>query len=217
MDIKNLTPMAFEYFSTGKHRLEGVAAQIIYLKDYGYLDIVSTSTDATSGTEEFDSAKLVLKKIPEDEPDFVKVLFNGIFYHTEEIELNNLPLITSYAILESIRYLEFDLYHEYHDKAYAKSIYEYSKTIEKDSDADFGYIYALGKGKSHAKLNGIDIGVYDAMFQALEKILTPTMTLIGRKSAGGIGRGLAAAGPIFSNEDATSIKNIQWDYLLTRK
>lgn len=198
-----LSPMELEYFATGRHKLEGVTAQIIEMKECGFLNI--------------NEDKLIFLRYPKDEEPYIRILFNGLFYHTEEVSLNDLPLITAFAVQESIRYLEFAAYHQYADKEFTKSIHEYGKVLEKVVPVNFKNIYALGKGKAYAKSHDIDTGEYDKVFKALESVLTPILTPVGRRTTLGFGRSLTDRGPTTSREDVVNIQNIDWNYLLTRE
>ncbi len=199
-----LSPMEVRFFATGKINLDAIVAQIMYLERKGYLDITKNA--------------LVIKKYPESEESFTRIIFNGLFYHTEEIELTKIPLVFAYAVKEAVRYLEFETYHVYSDKKRIKPIYEYGREILNADPSEFENVYALSKGKQYAKTHNIEIENYLRVSDAISKVLTPTLVPIGRKTAGGIGRGLAGAGgPMTTNADVENIHNIEWEYLINRK
>lgn len=201
---KTLTPMEVSLFATGKINLDAIAAQIVDLERKGCLDITKTS--------------LLMKNYPESEASFTRIIFNGLFYHTEEVELTKIPIVFGYAVREAVRYLEFETYHVYRDKKRIKPVYEYGREILNADPSEFENVYALGKGKQYAKTHNIEIERYLRVSDAISKVLTPTLVPIGRKTAGGIGRGLAGSGgPMTTNEDVENIRNIEWNYLIDRK
>lgn len=146
----------------------------------------------------------------------------------DEIAIDNVPLVTAHAVLESLRYLEFETAKV--TGAERKRIYEYAKNIL-DTDNLYG-IPAFGKMEKYRRLylsadsgnaNPEECEEIEYVFEdfsivkdSLKAILTPELSIIGKSAVGGVGRAFIGAAGAAATESAKGGYEIDWNYLLLR-
>lgn len=190
-----------------KISLSDIVAELAKLEEDGYLKTENLADE---------NGRFILAKIPDDTlPVYVRVLLNGLFYQTNEVKSNNVPLIFSYAVQESLEWLQFE--NRKCLKQIRKEYFKHSADFRKGDNLYF--LYVLGLDKKYAKSHPeAEFSKLSNIYDCLDRILTSDLTPIGRASVGGIGRGLSgAAGALSSNADVKNIEDIDWNYLLYRK
>ena len=155
-------------------------------------------------------------ELPAEYPAYDHVLVNSLFYKTEEISIDTVPMIVAYGVKESLRYLSFETAKV--SKEQQHKIYEYAKKIT-DTD-NLSEIFALGKADKYKKQSAdADFEAYKMILKSLAPILTPKLDIIGKAATGTVGRAfLGGSGPAAtSNLQDNPQDSIDWNYLLNRK
>lgn len=202
-EAAELHPMELALLGTGDVTLNAVAAELKMLADAGY--IVFDGERCRKGSE-----------LPAEYPAYDHVLVNSLFYKTEEISMDTVPMIVAYGVKESLRYLSFETAKV--SKGQQHKIYEYAKKIT-DTD-NLSEIFALGKADKYKKQSAdADFEAYKMILKFLAPILTPKLDIIGKAAAGTVGRAfLGGSGPAAtSNLQDNPQDSIDWNYLLDRK
>lgn len=206
--IHDVRPMELALIGKGFNKIsrQDITAELVKLEEEGYLKTESLTDE---------NGRLVLMKSPDDElPVYAKVLLNGLFYKTNEIESSNIPLVFSYAVQESLEWLQFE--NRRCLKKIRKDYQEHATELRDESNLYF--LFVLGLDKKYSKHHPeADFSKFSNLHDCLVRVLTSDLTPIGRTSVGGLGRGLAdATGTLSSNVDAKNIADIDWNYLLYR-
>lgn len=202
-EAAELHPMELALLGTGDVTLNAVAAELKMLADAGY--IAFDGEHCRKGNE-----------LPAAYPAYDHVLVNSLFYKTEEISMDAVPMIVAYGVKESLRYLSFETAKV--SKEQQHKIYEYAKKITDNGTPE--EIFALGKADKAAKLHAdMDFDVCAAILKTLAPILTPKLDIIGKAATGTVGRAfLGGSGPAAtSNLQDNPQDSIDWNYLLNRK
>lgn len=202
-EAAELHPMELALLGTGEVTLNAVAAELKMLADADYIIIDGES--CRKGSE-----------LPAEYPAYDHVLVNSLFYKTEEISMDAVPMIVAYGVKESLRYLSFETAKV--SKEQQHKIYEYAKKIT-DTD-NLSEIFALGKADKYKKQSAdADFEAYKLILKALAPILTPKLDIIGKPATGTVGRAfLGGSGPAAtSNLQDNPQDSIDWNYLLDRK
>lgn len=202
-EAAELHPMELALLGTGDVTLNAVAAELKMLADANYIIIDGES--CRKGSE-----------LPAEYPAYDHVLVNSLFYKTEEISMDTVPMIVAYGVKESLRYLSFETAKV--SKEQQHKIYEYAKKIT-DTD-NLSEIFALGKADKYKKQSAdADFEAYKMILKALAPILTPKLDIIGKTATGTVGRAfLGVSGPAAtSNLQDNPQDSIDWNYLLNRK
>lgn len=202
-EIGELHPMELALLGTGDVTLNAVAAELKILADAVY--IVFDGERCRKGSE-----------LPAEYPAYDHVLVNSLFYKTEEISMDTVPMIVAYGVKESLRYLSFETAKV--SKEQQRKIYEYAKKIT-DTD-NLSEIFALGKADKYKKQSAdADFETYESILKSLVPILTPKLDIIGKAAIGTVGRAfLGGSGPAAtSNLQDNPQDSIDWNYLLDRK
>lgn len=202
-EAAELHPMELALLGTGDVTLNAVAAELKMLADAGY--IIIDGERCRKGSE-----------LPAEYPAYDHVLVNSLFYKTEEISIDTVPMIVAYGVKESLRYLSFETAKV--SKEQQHKIYEYAKKIT-DTD-NLSEIFALGKADKYKKQSAdADFEAYRLILKSLVPILTPKLDIIGKAATGTVGRVfLGGSGPAAtSNLQDNPQDSIDWNYLLNRK
>ncbi len=202
-EAAELHPMELALLGTGDVTLNAVAAELKMLADAGY--IVFDGESCRKGSE-----------LPAEYPAYDHVLVNSLFYKTEEISMDMVPMIVAYGVKECLRYLSFETAKV--SKEQQHKIYEYAKKIT-DTD-NLSEIFALGKADKYKKQSAdADFEAYKMILKSLAPILTPKLDIIGKAATGTVGRAfLGGSGPAAtSNLQDNPQDSIDWNYLLNRK
>ena len=202
-EAAELHPMELALLGTGEVTLNAVAAELKMLADADY--IVFDVERCRKGSE-----------LPAEYPAYDHVLVNSLFYKTEEVSMDTVPMIVAYGVKESLRYLTFETAKV--SKEQQRKIYEYAKKIT-DTD-NLSEIFALGKADKYKKQStDADFGAYELILKSLAPILTPKLDIIGKAAAGTVGRAfLGGSGPAATaNLQENPQDSIDWNYLLNRK
>lgn len=207
--IYEVRPLELALIGKGveKISLNDVTAELAKLEEDGYFRTEKNSEE---------DVKYVLLKEPDDNlPVYAKILLNGLFYKTRDVKANNIPLVFSYAVQESLVWLKFE-----NRKSLKVIRKEYQKHISEFCNTDDLYfLCVLGFDKKYAKRHPeIYFSRFSDIYKSLARIITPGLTPVGRSVIGGFGRGLAgASGPFAGNGDVSNIENIDWNYMLYRE
>lgn len=207
--IHDVRPLELALVGKGLNKisLQDVVAEIAKLAEEGYLKAENIANE---------NGRFVLMKNPDDAlPVYAQILLNGLFYKASEIPSINIPLIFSYAVQESLEWLQFEN---------RKSLKNVRKEYQKHSSEfregnDLYFLYVLGLDKKYAKNHpDADFSMFSNIYSCMTSVLTSDLTPIGRSSVGGLGRGIAGgAGTLSGNTDVKNIEDIDWNYLLYRK
>lgn len=204
-EVKELHPMEIALLGTGEVTLNAVTAELKMLADAGYITL--------------DEEKSIYRKgavLPSEYPAYDHVLVNGLFYKTEEVSMDRVPMVVAYAVQESLRYLSFETAKVTKEKQH--TIYEYAKKITDNGTPE--EIFALGKAEKVTKLHAdVDFAVCTAIRKTLTPILTPKLDIIGKAAVGTVGRSfIGGSGPAAtSNSRENPRDEIDWNYLLNRE
>lgn len=208
---EELHPMELAFIGKESVNLDAVAAEYTKLIEDGYIEL-----------SEEEHTYVLKKPLPMVYPAYDHVLLNGLFYKTEKIAVGNIPIITAHAVLESLRYLEFETAKI--KGARERKIYDYAKKIL-DTENLYG-ILALGELEKYRKvslyIDSDEEDFIECLFDefsivksSLGNVLTPELSIIGKAAIGGVGRAFIGGTGASITESAKDGCEIDWNYLLS--